>query len=95
MRCCPKPDSRLLLVSAKQSRAYHHQSTNLTDIEKLKKADKEEDSKALITGIANELNLQECKFYTCHCTENKAYQIMKNEMNDKLEYLSAGMVVEL
>ena len=53
------------------------------------------ESKELISGIANELDLQECKFYTCHCTGTKAYQIMKNEMNDKLEYLSAGMVVEL
>lgn len=48
----------------------------------------------LITGIAKELNALDSKFYTCHCTGTKAYQIMENEMNGKLVYLSAGMVVE-
>lgn len=56
---------------------------------------KKYESDELITSIAKELNALDSKFYTCHCTGTKAYQIMKNEMNGKLVYLSTGMVVEL
>lgn len=56
---------------------------------------KKYESDELITSIAGELCVQNCKFYTCHCTGTKAYQIMKKEMNDKLGYLASGMVVEL
>lgn len=56
---------------------------------------KKYESDELITSIARELNTLDCNFYTCHCTGTKAYQIMKNELKDKLDYLSAGMVVEM
>ena len=56
---------------------------------------KKYESDELITSIAKELYALDSKFYTCHCTGTKAYQIMKKEMKDKLDYLSAGMVVEL
>lgn len=35
------------------------------------------------------------KIYTCHCTGKKPYQILKNELKDKIEYLCTGMDVEL
>lgn len=56
---------------------------------------KKYESDELITSIAKELNVMDSKFYTCHCTGTKAFQIMKIQMKDKLDYLSAGMVVEL
>lgn len=56
---------------------------------------KKYESDDLITSIAKELCALDSKFYTCHCTGTKAYQIMKKEMKDKLDYLSTGMVVEL
>jgi 7,8-dihydropterin-6-yl-methyl-4-(beta-D-ribofuranosyl)aminobenzene 5'-phosphate synthase len=30
------------------------------------------------------------KFYTCHCTGLESYKILKEIMNDKIDYLSAG-----
>lgn len=55
---------------------------------------KKYESDELITEIAKELSKQECRFYTCHCTGPKAYQVLKNTMNDKLEYLSTGTVLD-
>ena len=56
---------------------------------------KKYESDELIAGIAKELYAYDSKYYTCHCTGTKAYQIMKKEMKDKLDYLSVGMTVEL
>lgn len=56
---------------------------------------KKYESDDFIISIAKELNVVDSKFYTCHCTGTKAYQIMKKEMKDKLDYLSVGMMVEL
>ena len=56
---------------------------------------KKNESDELIAGIAKELYAHDSKYYTCHCTGTKAYQIMKKEMKDKLDYLSVGMTVEL
>ena len=56
---------------------------------------KKYESDVLINEIAKELSKQECMFYTCHCTGPKAYQKLKSVMNDKLEYLSTGTVLEI
>jgi len=34
-------------------------------------------------------------YYTCHCTGLKAYQLLKNQMQDRINYLSAGTEIEL
>jgi 7,8-dihydropterin-6-yl-methyl-4-(beta-D-ribofuranosyl)aminobenzene 5'-phosphate synthase len=35
------------------------------------------------------------KVYTCHCTGEKAYDILKEVMGNKLEYFSTGMTIKL
>lgn len=35
------------------------------------------------------------RVYTCHCTGKKAYKILKEEMNDSIEYFHTGMQVEI
>lgn len=34
-------------------------------------------------------------YYTCHCTGLKAYQLLKDQMQDRINYLSAGTQIEL
>lgn len=48
------------------------------------------ESKDLIYNIANELNKTDAKYYTCHCTGKKAFNFLKEKMNDKIEYISSG-----
>lgn len=35
------------------------------------------------------------KVYTCHCTGKKAYEVLENELQGKLQYLCTGMEIEL
>lgn len=55
---------------------------------------KKYESEELISGIAAYLRGLDAKFYTCHCTGQKAYDILKGIMGDKLNYLSTGTVVD-
>lgn len=55
---------------------------------------KKYESDELISGIAENLKKLNVKFYTCHCTGEKAYTLLKSIMGDQLEYLSTGTVVE-
>lgn len=41
------------------------------------------------------LNLNIPKIYTCHCTGLKAYNLLKNILKDKLEYLDTGKEIIL
>lgn len=43
-----------------------------------------------IKAIARELNNYSTKFVTCHCTGVKAFEVMKEIMGDKLEYIHTG-----
>ena len=49
----------------------------------------------LVLDLAERLNAYKTVFYTCHCTGQKAYDMMREIMGDKLQYLSTGAVVEL
>ncbi len=49
---------------------------------------------ALINGIADYLNTTKALYYTCHCTGLEAYGILKEAMQDKIEYLATGMVLD-
>lgn len=40
--------------------------------------------------IAVELARKATKFYTCHCTGIPSYEVMKNIMGDKIEYIRCG-----
>jgi len=52
-------------------------------------SDQSEDPE-LVNGIAKALLEHKGKFYTCHCTGIKSYQLLKTIMIDRLDYLSAG-----
>lgn len=35
------------------------------------------------------------KIYTGHCTGNKAYKILKSFLNDRIEQIYSGLVIEI
>ena len=47
-----------------------------------------------IRGIARELKSFRSVFYTCHCTGEEAFAVMKEVMGDRLHYLHCGDVLE-
>ena len=47
-----------------------------------------------IIEIAKKLLEYPCKFYTCHCTGEKAYEIMKSVMGERLSYVRTGEKIE-
>lgn len=56
----------------------------------MKKTDYSEEEKREIGEIARQLNEYPTKYFTCHCTGMKAYEIMKSVMGDKLTYVHSG-----
>jgi 7,8-dihydropterin-6-yl-methyl-4-(beta-D-ribofuranosyl)aminobenzene 5'-phosphate synthase len=49
----------------------------------------------LIESVADELSKGNTRFYTCHCTGEKAVDIMRSRLHERLKYLSAGESIEL
>ena len=56
---------------------------------------KKHESKALIDKIAERLDDGKTIYYTCHCTGQWAYRIMKEKLKDNLEHLSTGKEIEI
>ena len=56
---------------------------------------KKHESKELIDKIAERLNDGETRYYTCHCTGQRAYCIMKEKLKDNLQHLSTGEEIEI
>ena len=56
---------------------------------------KKHESKELVDKIALKLDDGETRYYTCHCTGQRAYGIMKEKLKGNLEYLSAGGEIEI
>ena len=56
---------------------------------------KKNESLEFISNIAKNLSNKNTIFYTCHCTGNKAFYILKENLKDKIMYLSTGQVIEL
>jgi len=48
----------------------------------------------LIVKIAEKLNATGARYYTCHCTGQEAYSILKKAMNEKIYYLAAGSTIK-
>ncbi len=48
-----------------------------------------------IKEIADYLLLSGARFYTCHCTGLAAYEILKEEMGERISYLSAGSEISI
>ncbi len=54
------------------------------------------ESRKNITSLGNRLlDYQIEKTYTCHCTGKRGYSILKEIMEDKIEYFYTGMQIEL
>ena len=52
-------------------------------------------SKELLNSIAMELQkYKDIEFYTCHCTGEKAYHYLSQQM-DNMNYMSCGDVIEI
>lgn len=56
--------------------------------------DRYEDESAILS-LADALLETGAMYYTCHCTGEKAYLMMKERMGDRLAYLSAGTVIDV
>ena len=56
---------------------------------------KKHESKELVDKIAERLNDGGTCYYTCHCTGQWAYGIMKETLKDNLEHLSTGKEIEI
>ncbi len=61
----------------------------------MKKTQYTDDEMREITDIANELKNYPTLFYTCHCTGETAYDIMKHVMDTQLQYVRSGEEVDL
>lgn len=53
------------------------------------------EERQLIQDVAKELQKMDTKFYTGHCTGIPAFQMMKEIMGDKLEYMHSGDTILL
>jgi 7,8-dihydropterin-6-yl-methyl-4-(beta-D-ribofuranosyl)aminobenzene 5'-phosphate synthase len=49
----------------------------------------------MIDKVGYKLRNTNTVFFTCHCTGNKAYSILKNILKDNIHYISAGNVIDL
>lgn len=44
----------------------------------------------LIQELGDRLAKNNTKYFTCHCTGDKAFKILKDKMRDKIDYISTG-----
>ncbi len=56
---------------------------------------KKSESKELIESIGNELLMTESRYYTCHCTGEEPYQMLKTMLDDQVNYLATGSQVNI
>lgn len=56
---------------------------------------KKAESVDLVQAVADKLNNSHSRYYTCHCTGQKAFGVLKEKMADKISYLSTGAILEL
>lgn len=53
------------------------------------------DSQEFINEMANQLLQTNCNFHTCHCTGDEQFAQLKSIMGNRIEYASAGTVIEI
>ena len=56
----------------------------------MKKRGYTEEESSIVEDIGRELKKYPTTFYTCHCTGEVAYEIMKRTMGDKIQYVHSG-----
>lgn len=54
-----------------------------------------EKQKMFCKKMAEHLNKRDSQYYTCHCTTVEAYEMLHENMGDKIQYLSAGSILEI
>nr|WP_288678971.1 MBL fold metallo-hydrolase [uncultured Clostridium sp.] len=53
------------------------------------------ESDLFINTLGDNLNKRNTKFYTCHCTGMKAFKMLEEKLQDKIEYISTGQVLNI
>ncbi len=54
-----------------------------------------EQQRAGVEQLASRLEQYPTQFYTCHCTGDEAYHILKEILRDQIDYLSVGEQIDL
>lgn len=49
----------------------------------------------LITDLSEYMKTSQAIFYTCHCTGRQAFDILEDELKDKIHYLSTGQEINI
>lgn len=52
------------------------------------------EEKELLLELADDLMGYSAEYYTCHCTGEAQYSVVKEKMGEKLHYISSGMSVD-
>ncbi|GAA0089167.1 MBL fold metallo-hydrolase [Clostridium perfringens] len=53
------------------------------------------ESDLFINTLGDNLNKRNAKFYTCHCTGMRAFKMLEEKLQDKIEYISTGQVLNI
>jgi 7,8-dihydropterin-6-yl-methyl-4-(beta-D-ribofuranosyl)aminobenzene 5'-phosphate synthase len=53
------------------------------------------ESAALVDGAASALGQRKTKYYTCHCTGQKAFNLMQHKMGEQMQYIATGEEVQI
>ncbi|BAB80630.1 MBL fold metallo-hydrolase [Clostridium perfringens] len=53
------------------------------------------ESDLFINTLGDNLNKRNTKFYTCHCTGMRAFKMLEEKLQDKIEYISTGQVLNI
>lgn len=56
---------------------------------------RKDNSAQLVRGIARRLKDCETQYYTCHCTGQENYALLREEMKEQIGYVSAGTVLRI
>ena len=80
----------LSILDAYKSKFNEAPDVVISGFHLMKKSDYSESEIEEIKDIAEELKKYPSRFVTCHCTGIPAFEIMKNILSDKLEYVHSG-----
>ncbi|MDM0977029.1 MBL fold metallo-hydrolase [Clostridium perfringens] len=53
------------------------------------------ESDLFINTLGDNLNKRNTKFYTCHCTGMRAFKMLEEKLQDKIEYISTGQILNI
>ncbi|MDK0626627.1 MBL fold metallo-hydrolase [Clostridium perfringens] len=53
------------------------------------------ESDLFINALGDNLIERNTKFYTCHCTGMKAFKMLEEKLQDKIEYISTGQILNI